>query len=885
MKKKLMKIILTTCTIVFAAFVRTYAETVNVTTHNRFLLYTYTETLRDQLEMRFNVQYVNPASQIRTWSVLESPPITRPVFPWWSTLGHRHDWGGDTLIGVPVTITNLSQFGRGVRMRADTQCSAHSHLTNGAFDLGWLSAGETVAVVHTFTFLSDRTVQTQEVRWKGLSQVVSSCTHFDNRTLCRLSLTTTAQGEVVPPIGSAADIRVTIGSPVDWLAGVSGTWGHSQANTIPPMGEITDITLVGGTDPSLSTSGATYDRVGMRLHEYRLLDDHSLSPSFPFDDSFTIVSRYITVHTPSLPMLHIQYASTAVAHLVGNIYDPHLSLPCGGEAGWTSQPLDISIDPDTIVGTFDTLLTLPDFTTTATNAIATRTNYHIESPNILGTPISGFLTAVGDASNLLSGTVNSFVKIDKTNPIPGATHVSGYNFTDDSTDVLSGLSITRPSEIAFSAPSGPQPVPGDFSTFDAIPTMPDGTYDVWVRATDKAGNTATERVLADILLLNGTVEITKDTDQGATLHTAGCPDLDSIAITSCTPECSLGANVEIEEKSALTYKLTLTNTDLTDTASGTFEDYLPEGTIISTMPVVTPVGSATVTFDLETTGPYTGRYKVSGTYTNLAPGGQIEIDILTRAPAFDKVTTMNNIITNEASTNWTIGTDPSERTGSTDSNSAVHELLEIPSVDTLFTKVGANDLNVGLAGTEFALYRWDGALDPTTAELNHIIDYSVLVDNTLPGGDWIRVTYDGEDALALTDIFVSSASPLGEVDLGSLPEGVYTLIETKTVNGYALPMGQWILTIDPGKGDTGASNWKIDFVGKSNSIAPPAAIRDESIPGAPTYKIVNAEPFLIGLSGLEGTTGMLLTGFIIMAIAANTYLVRRHKQKENPCDR
>jgi len=75
-------------------------------------------------------------------------------------------------------------------------------------------------------------------------------------------------------------------------------------------------------------------------------------------------------------------------------------------------------------------------------------------------------------------------------------------------------------------------------------------------------------------------------------------------------------------------------------------------------------------------------------------------------------------------------------------------------------------------------------------------------------------------------------------------------------------------------------DWKIDFVGKSNSIDPPAAVRDESIPGAPTYKIVNAEPFLIGLSGLEGTTGMLLTGFIIMAIATNAYLVRRHKQRE-----
>ena len=692
----------------------------------------------------------------------------------------------------------------------------------------------------------------------------------------------TLRGVVEPPIVTASpDVAFEVGSLCSWSDGITATWGISTEKVIPPLGSIDVVSLAGGTDPDLSSDGVRFDKIGTKLHTYEIKDLHSLSTEFPYDNTFSTTSRWITVWTRLSPSLITEYSDTANAGLPGQVYEEfQLNLPCGGEDGWTNQPLDITIDPETIVGSFDTYLDLPDLTTTATNAAATRTYYHIESPNTFGTGISGGLTAVGDASNILSGTVNGSVKIDKTNPIPVASHIGGFNFTDDSTDALSGMSLTRPSEIALSTPSGPQPASGDFSLFGAIPAMQDGTYDIWVRATDKAGNTATERVLSDILLLNGTVELTKDTDQGATLHVVGCPDFEGAAVASCTPECSLGANVEIEEKSSLTYKLTLTNSDLADAASGTFEDYLPEGAVVSTLPTITPAGSATVTFDLETSGPYAGRFKVSGTYTNLAPNGQIEINILTRAPAFDKVTAMNNIITNQASTNWTIGTGPTERSGSTDSNYAVHELLEIPSVETLFTKVGANDLDVGLAGAEFALYRWNGALDPTTAELNHIIDCNVLVDNTLPGGDWVRVTYDGEDALALTDIFVSSASPLGEVDLGSLPEGGYTLIETKTVGGYALPMGQWILTIDPNKDDTGANDWKIEFAGKSNSIAPPAAIRDESVPTAPTYKIVNAEPFLIGLSGLEGTTGMLLTGFIIMAIATNTYLVRRHKQRE-----
>ena len=215
------------------------------------------------------------------------------------------------------------------------------------------------------------------------------------------------------------------------------------------------------------------------------------------------------------------------------------------------------------------------------------------------------------------------------------------------------------------------------------------------------------------------------------------------------------------------------------------------------------------------------------------------------------------------------------------SNSVVHARLS-DAVDTLFTKVGADNLTEGLSGAEFALYKWEGSNPPTTAQANHMVDTTVLADTTtMPAGQWVRVQKNATLA-TLSDIFISSSVPsdLGEVDLGKLPSGTYTLIETKAPSGYTLPVGQWVLTIDSDKTDSGASNWKIEIAGKSNSIAPPAAIRDESVPNAPTYKLVNAEPFLIGLSGLGGTTGMLLTGFIIMAVAGNIYLVRRYKRKE-----
>ena len=212
------------------------------------------------------------------------------------------------------------------------------------------------------------------------------------------------------------------------------------------------------------------------------------------------------------------------------------------------------------------------------------------------------------------------------------------------------------------------------------------------------------------------------------------------------------------------------------------------------------------------------------------------------------------------------------------SNTTVHARVA-EGVETKITKVGADNLALGLSGAEFALYKWDGALAPTTAEANYMVDPSVLVDTgTMPGGEWIRVKENGEDA-ALTDFFVSGTSPLGEIDFGKLQTGVYTLIETKAPNSYELPVGQWILTIDGDKGDTGVGDYKIEFVGKTHTIVPPAAIRETS-GGIHTYKLINARPFSIGMSGLGGNTGLLLAGFMLMALTSNAYIFVSYQQRK-----
>ena len=680
-----------------------------------------------------------------------------------------------------------------------------------------------------------------------------------------------------PIVRHNPDVSTTIGVRLQDLEQLEAHWGWTTSNLIEPRGQILDVTTPTLLSKYVNAAG-TFHGIGTFVQTFEVRDEHSLSNVgyHQFDTTVTYADRQVTVKTDLAPQLSTTYSALAVSDsgttLSGMAYDADDGLtPCGGEQGWTNQPLDILLDPMPILGEFDSALFAPPLAATVvTNGSSLRSSYNNQSPTTAGTLISGVLTIIGDISKELSGTVTSIVKIDTTNPTPAATHNGGPTFTDSSTDTLSGLSDTRPSKIAFSQVGDPQPADALFTLFDAIPVMPNGNYDVWVWATDKAGNTAIERVLPNIYIQFGEVLITKDTNQGATLHTPLCPNTTDVTVDTCTPDCTLGTTIQIEEKSDLTYKLTLINTDTIDPATGTFTDYLPLGSIVSTTPTAIPASSASnLDFALETTGPYTGHYKITGDYT-LAPGAQVEINILSKAPPFDKVVPTNNVIRNQATLDWTIDT----RSGSNDSNFALHELTERPSVDTLFTKVGADALTTGLIGAEFALYRWNGALPPTPAEENQWVD----PHGSLTDGDWTRVTYDGEDATSMSDVFTSAGSPQGEVDFGALPTGIYTLIETKTAAGYELPVGQWILTIDASKSDTGPSDWKIEFVGKSNSIMPPAAIRDTG--GAePTYRIINARPFSIGMSGLGGTKGLLLAGFVLMALAGNAYIANNFKKR------
>ena len=689
-----------------------------------------------------------------------------------------------------------------------------------------------------------------------------------------------------PRLYTAGVGKYWVGDPYSVGDSVIAEWAFTPSKKIPTWGERINVSFPSPSwDPAISLLGDFNDKIGVFTHMLEFRDDHSLDPDRPGDTTVLSVPYTFTVATIMRPKLTMTWSIGSInthtnIDISGELYDGSLALNAsGGEDGWTNQPIDIIVDPETVLGTFDTVLSLVSLPNIVqTNSAVTYLTYNLESATNFGTPVLGVLTEVGTAANTLSSTVTGIAKIDMTEPQADAIYDGTFSFTDASADALSGIStVAYPTQIAFTVPSASVIPPSTgWEDVDSHTMATSGNYDVWIWATDKAGNEHKVKVFAD-LYIGGEVTIDKDTNAGAVLHSSSCLNFASITFEpGCDLECSIGLSPSIQEGSAVTYQLILTNKASSGNAAGTFVDYLPKGVVVSAMPIIIPSGSATMTYTLETLPPYAGQYKVSGNYTGLGAGEQIRIEILSEMPAFDKVTPANNILVNQASTDWSI--TPGPLTGTNKSNYATHELTEIPGVTTLFTKVGADDIGTGLSGAEYVLYRWDGALEPTTVEQNHMVDSAVLMDTTLPGGNWVRVKENGDTATSLTDVFISATSPLGEVNIGSLLDGYYTLIETKAPSGYELPIGQWILTIDRSKTDA-IGDYKIEFAGKSRSIMPPAAVRETS-GGVHSYKIINARPFTIGMSGLGGTASLLLAGFVLMAVAGNAYAAYSYKQNK-----
>ena len=146
-----------------------------------------------------------------------------------------------------------------------------------------------------------------------------------------------------------------------------------------------------------------------------------------------------------------------------------------------------------------------------------------------------------------------------------------------------------------------------------------------------------------------------------------------------------------------------------------------------------------------------------------------------------------------------------------------------------FTKVAAEDNQKSLAGAHFALY----AL--VCGDTNHT--HTELLDPDSPSPCWNKVTAD--------DV-VSGAD--GVVTFQDLAAGTYRLVETKAPGGYALPAGQWQVTLQV----DGATK----LVGINN---PPAFLEDGNV-----LKLTNRKPLTMPSSGGPGVPLASALGVLMM---------------------
>ena len=356
-----------------------------------------------------------------------------------------------------------------------------------------------------------------------------------------------------PPLfETPLDLEAHVGDVLDVYAGLFGRWGYSTSRTIPNLGSILLAPESMAILPEITTDNLTYTSIGSFPLSYEMRDDHSLSaePQYMIDDTVTTRVRSIIIRTLTLPTLLITYGHNTkgpdgYTDISDIPYDPTTPglLPCGGEEGWTNRRLDIISSAGTITGKFaiHNIMT-GNPTIRSFFDTAERINHNLESTTTSGTSVYAEITDTTDFNLQLAPVTTGLVKIDVTPPVGALSHGGNWDFTDLSTDALSQLSVTRPTKMAFSDDlSSLIPPTFGWEEVGSHSMNATGVFDVWVWATDKAGNEHIVKALSAMPFTAREVTISKDTDRGATLHTHDCPFATLPVLDASCSSCTVGA--------------------------------------------------------------------------------------------------------------------------------------------------------------------------------------------------------------------------------------------------------------------------------------------------------------------------------------------------------
>lgn len=169
-----------------------------------------------------------------------------------------------------------------------------------------------------------------------------------------------------------------------------------------------------------------------------------------------------------------------------------------------------------------------------------------------------------------------------------------------------------------------------------------------------------------------------------------------------------------------------------------------------------------------------------------------------------------------------------------------YRLKNQKTVPFSFTKVDAENTEEALQGAEFELYR----LTCTNTDPDHTHDDTCWTDK-------LSVTSDAD----------------GLVDFGRLATGKYKLLETKAPDGFVVPSGYWILTVNP----YGEKPLDIEGVGQKK----PPAVKTE----AALWKIPNLRVQTLPVSGGMGTYLFTVGGLLLIGGAVLILFIGIRKKK------
>jgi len=182
-------------------------------------------------------------------------------------------------------------------------------------------------------------------------------------------------------------------------------------------------------------------------------------------------------------------------------------------------------------------------------------------------------------------------------------------------------------------------------------------------------------------------------------------------------------------------------------------------------------------------------------------------------------------------------------------------------------KVDAEDASAGLAGAQFKVY----ALQCEDSGHNHLTDPTDVVDLDNPGLCWAALQEAGAD-----QVFTSESD--GSFFAGELADGFYMLAEVKAPEGFELPVGQWLMEVNASNPDTPQGGYQLHFLSRSKGAMPNAVIREALPGGGFTYKIVNARPIALPLSGSGGTVPYIIGGSLLMALSLAAVYTRKRRR-------